>query len=132
MQSLKEVHIPYRVAEWLPSDHAHLKRWLDGMIQKTDARARALHPVIADFQDLIESDPEVFMLFNQMFEQVPKRAPYHKDPIGKPQVRDYRQLVQLLNTIMTHAPEYDQSGLVGCPINTSTGPWAPPPAWRHF
>ena len=40
MQSLKEEHIPYRVAEWLPSDHAHLKRWLDGMIQKTDAGAR--------------------------------------------------------------------------------------------
>jgi phosphatidylserine decarboxylase len=34
-----------------------------------------------------------------MFEQVPKRAPYHNDPTGKPQVRDYRQLVQLLNTI---------------------------------
>ena len=78
MQSLKEERIPYRVAEWLPSDHAHLTRWLDGMIQKTDARARALHPVIADFQNLIESDPEVFMLFNQMFEQVAKRAPYHR------------------------------------------------------
>jgi hypothetical protein len=77
MQSLKEEHIPYRVAEWLPSDHAHLKRWLDGMIQKTDAHSRVLHPVIADFQHLIESDPEVFMLFNQMFEQVPKRAPYY-------------------------------------------------------
>jgi phosphatidylserine decarboxylase len=33
-------------------------------------------------------------------------------------VRDYRQMVQLLDTIMTHAPEYDQTGLVGCPINT--------------
>jgi hypothetical protein len=65
MQSLEEEHIPYRVAEWLPSDHAHLTRWLDGMIQKTAGRSRALHPVIADFQDLIESDPEVFMLFNR-------------------------------------------------------------------
>jgi phosphatidylserine decarboxylase len=46
------------------------------------------------------------MLFNQMFEQVPKRAPYHKDPAGKPQVRDYRQMVQLLDTIMTHAPAF--------------------------
>ena len=90
MQSLKEEHIPYRVAEWLPSDHAHLERWLDGMIQKTDAHSRALHPVIADFQHLIESDPEVFMLFNQMFEQVPRKPPYNKDPTGAPQVRDYR------------------------------------------
>jgi phosphatidylserine decarboxylase len=99
MDTLNEEHIPYRVAEWLPSDHSHLKRWLDAMIRKTDAGSQALHPVIAEFQDLIESDAEVFMLFHQMFEQVPKRAPYHNDPTGKPQVRDYRQLVQLLNTI---------------------------------
>jgi len=118
MEHSSEEHIPYRVAEWLPSDHQHLKRWLDGMIQKTDARSHALHPVIAEFRDFIESDPEVFMLFNQMFEQVPKRAPYHKDPTGKAQVRDYRQMVQLLDTVMTHAPEYDRTALVGCPINT--------------
>jgi phosphatidylserine decarboxylase len=99
MDTLNEEHIPYRVAEWLPSDHSHLKRWLDAMIRKTDAGSQALHPVIAEFQDLIESDAEVFMLFHQMFEQVPKRAPYHNDPTGKPQVRDYRQLVQQLNTI---------------------------------
>jgi phosphatidylserine decarboxylase len=58
------------------------------------------------------------MLFNQMFEQVPKKPPYNKDPTGKPQVRDYRHMLQLLNTLMTHAPEFDQSCLVGCPINT--------------
>jgi phosphatidylserine decarboxylase len=27
-------------------------------------------------------------------------------------------MLQLLNTIMTHAPEFNESGLVGCPINT--------------
>jgi len=27
-------------------------------------------------------------------------------------------VLQLLNTILTHAPEFDQTGLVGCPINT--------------
>jgi Phophatidylserine decarboxylase len=47
MRGSKEEHIPYRVAEWLPSDDAHLKRWLDGMIRKTDARSAALHPVTA-------------------------------------------------------------------------------------
>jgi phosphatidylserine decarboxylase len=110
--------LPYRVAEWLPSDHAFLARWLEAMIQKTHATKAALHPVIADFQALIESDPEIYMLFNQMFEQVPRRPPYDKDPTGKRQVRDYRHMLQLLNTLMTHAPEFDRTGLVGCPINT--------------
>ena len=114
----ESIRLPYRVGEWLPSDHVFLSRWLDSMIRKSQAEPRALHPQIAEFQALIESDPEVFMLFNQMFEQVPKRPPYDRDPGGKPQVRDYRQMLGLLNTIMTHAPEFDCTGLVGCPINS--------------
>jgi phosphatidylserine decarboxylase len=112
-----DAHLPYRVGQWLPSDHAHLAGWLEGMIHKTHAEPKALHPVIAEFQDLIESNADIFMLFNQMFEQVPRRPPYNKDPTGRPQVKDYPHVLQLLNTIMTHAPEFDQTGLVGCPIN---------------
>ena len=110
--------LPYRVGQWLPSDHRFLVRWLEAMIEKTHTERRTLHPVIADLRDLIESDPAIFMLFNQMFEQVPRRPPYDRDPTGKPQVRDYQHMLQLLNTILTHAPEFDQTGLVGCPINT--------------
>jgi phosphatidylserine decarboxylase len=110
--------VPYRVGEWLPSDQAFLDKWLEAMIQKTHAEQRPLHPVVAEFQELIENDAEIFMLFNQMFEQVPRKAPYNKDPTGKPQVRNHRHMLQLLNTIMTHAPEFNESGLVGCPINT--------------
>lgn len=109
---------PYRVGRWLPSDDAFLARWLEAMIQKTRDGPRPLQPVIADFRDLIESDPAIFMLFNQMFEQVPRRPPYDRDPTGKPQVRDYQHMLQLLNAILTHAPEFDSTGLVGCPINT--------------
>ena len=67
---------PYRVGQWLPSDHAFLACWLEAMIHKSHAEPRPLHPVIGDFRDLIESDPAVFMLFNQMFEQVPRRPPF--------------------------------------------------------
>jgi phosphatidylserine decarboxylase len=109
---------PYRVGRWLPSDEAFLARWLEAMIHRTHDEPRPLQPVIADFRDLIESDPAIFMLFNQMFEQVPRRPPYDRDPTGKPQVRDYQHMMQLLNTILTHAPEFDRTGLVGCPINT--------------
>src|SRR5580658_1863192 len=109
---------PYRVGEWLPSDQAYLDRWLAAIIEKTHAEQKTLHPLILEFQQLIESDAEIFMLFHQMFEQIPRRPPYNKDPTGKPQVRDYRHMLTLLNTMMTQAPEYDRTGLVGCPINT--------------
>jgi phosphatidylserine decarboxylase len=113
-----ETSAPYRVGEWLLSDQAHLQKWLEAVIQQTQTEGRVLHPVIAEFQDLIESDAEIFMLFHQMFEQVPRKPPYNKNPTGKSQVRTYRHMLQLLNTILTHAPEFNESGLVGCPINT--------------
>jgi phosphatidylserine decarboxylase len=118
MNAITGADVPYRVGKWLPSDQAFLDRWLEATIQKTHAGEKVLHPVIADFQDLIESDAELYMLFNQMFEQVPRKPPYNKDPTGKPQVRGHRHMLQLLNTLMTHAPEYDQTCLVGCPLNT--------------
>lgn len=108
---------PYRVGEWLSSDQAFLDRWMSGIIEKTHAEQRPLHPVIADLRDLIESDSQIFMLFHQMFEQVPRKMPYNRDPTGKPQVRDYGHMLRILNTIMTHAPEFNESGLVGCPVN---------------
>lgn len=107
--------IPYRVGAWLPSDEAFLQGWLEAMLAKTRLEQRALHPEIEEFRNLIESDAQIFMLFNQMFSEVPRR--YRRSPCGEPQVRDYRQMLELLNTIMTHAPEFDESGLVGCPIN---------------
>jgi len=118
MNATAGTELPFRVGKWLPSDQAFLAQWLEAIIQKTQAEAKALHPVIADFQYLIENDAEIAMLFHQMFEQVPRKPPYNRDPTGKPQVRSYRHMLQLLNTIMTHAPEFNESGLVGCPINT--------------
>jgi phosphatidylserine decarboxylase len=108
---------PFRVGEWLSSDQAFLDRWLAGLIGQTHSDGKPLHPVIADFRDFIENDPQIFMLFHQMFDEVPKKTPYNKDPTGRPQVRDYHQMLRLLNAILTHAPEFDESGLVGCPIN---------------
>jgi GNAT superfamily N-acetyltransferase len=43
----------------LPSDQILLDKWLKTIIQKTRAERKPLHPVIADFGDLIESDPEI-------------------------------------------------------------------------
>jgi len=117
METKAGVQIPYRVGEWLPSDDAFLVKWLETLIQKTIEDPKALHPAIGDLQHVIESDPEIFMLFNQMFEQIPRHPPYSRDPTGKPQVRDYQHMLKLLNTIISHAPEFDQTGLVGCPIN---------------
>jgi phosphatidylserine decarboxylase len=82
-----------------------------------------LLPVIAEFQALIENDPELTMLFTQMFEQIPHEPPYLTDPTGQPTVRDVREMLQLMNRILTQAPEFNKTGLVGFPLNAIVN-WA--------
>ena len=108
---------PRHVGHWLPRDHAILEAWVRTHIREVDAESKPLHPVIREFEELIESDAEIFMLFNQMFEQVPRKPPYNKDPTGKPEIRGYRHMLRLLNGIMTRAPEFNKTGVVGVPIN---------------
>ena len=109
--------VPYQVGQWLTCDQKILNQWVKDLIRETDAEARPLLPVIQEFKNLIESDPELIMLFTQMFEQVPRTPPFQDDPTGKPQVRNYQHMLQLINRIMTKAPEFNQTGLVGFPIN---------------
>lgn len=76
-----------------------------------------LHPVIQEFQEIIEEDPVLFMLFNEMFEQIPSTPEFELDPTGNPQIEDSRQMLNVMNEILTQAPEFNKSELVGFPIN---------------
>jgi hypothetical protein len=49
--------------------------------------AERWHPVIQEFRYLIEGDAEIYMGFNQMFDEIPKTQEYLMDPSGlRPQV----------------------------------------------
>ena len=106
--------VPFRVGEWLPSDEQFLARWLDDLITQVESENDVpLLPVVSEFKQLIENDPEVYMLFAFMLQQVPfKHTPTHE-----PQVKTVDQMLRLFNHIMTHAPEFNETGLVGFPIN---------------
>lgn len=84
---------------------------------KTSTNPQPLLPVVEEFKELIESDPEIYMLFHQMFEQVPDKAPYNVDPTGEPQVRNYLHMLQRINQVTREAPKFNETGLVGFPIN---------------
>ena len=109
--------IPFRVGKWLPSDQRVMDRWRDNLIKEVDANPQPLLPVVQDFKNLIEGDAEIYMLFHQMFEELPRKAQFRTTPIGTPQVRDYEHMLALINNILTTAPAFDQTGLVGFPIN---------------
>ena len=112
------VRHPYRVGRWLPQDQRVLDQWLAELVEKVDQTTEPLRPVMQELQDLIESDPTLYMYFHMMFEQVPDHPPYTRTPTGSPQVRNYRHMIQLINRILGTAPEFNLSGFVGFPINT--------------
>ncbi|MBS1545387.1 MAG: phosphatidylserine decarboxylase family protein [Bacteroidetes bacterium] len=108
--------VPFRVGKWLPSDQEALEKWLGHMVLNIDLEAPLL-PVIQEFKELIEGNADLFMLFHLMFTQVPHKPPYHLNPEGQPQVRSYLVLLHLLNKVITRAPEFNRTVMVGCPIN---------------
>jgi phosphatidylserine decarboxylase len=66
-----------RRAGWLPEDQDDLESWLDGHRERAEARDGqvVLHPVLTEFQELIDADPVVRMYVNQMIAQVPGTKP---------------------------------------------------------
>ena len=105
---------PIRVGEWLPSDQAILDQWVGDLVEKVEAEGvQPLLPIVDEFRQLIEDDPEVFMLFRFMLQQVPHR----RSPSHEPQVKTVGKLLELFNYVMTHPPEYNDTVMVGCPIN---------------
>ena len=108
---------PYRVGKWLASDQAVLDQWLARTIRAADRESKPLHPVLEELQNLIESDPALYMNFHRMFGQLPDKAAFEQTPIGTPQVRNYVHMIKLINHVLTTAPEYNKTGLVGFPIN---------------
>lgn len=114
--SSKTTH-PYQVANFLPSDQEFVNDWLTSQIEGAGAADQTIWPVIIEFKKLIETDPRLYMLFNQMFEQIPRKPTFNMDPTGKPQIKNYNQMLMLMNHILTTAPEFNETGLVGFPIN---------------
>ncbi|MBO1413018.1 phosphatidylserine decarboxylase family protein [Streptomyces sp. FH025] len=107
-----------RAGAWLPSDQNFLRDWLDDLIERVKEKDRLgkteeLKPSVARLRDLINGDPKIYMLFNDMLWQLSHR----ETPTGFPQVKTVDQLLRLFNEAIQSAPAFNTSGLVGFPIN---------------
>jgi phosphatidylserine decarboxylase len=85
-----------------------------------DKNEKELIPVLQEFKDFIEGTPRIYMYFVSMFEEVPVKPPYNKDPTGHRQIRDYHHMLQVLNHVFGTAPEWTDAaanvGMVGVPM----------------
>jgi phosphatidylserine decarboxylase len=77
-------------------------------------------PVLQEFKDLIEGNARIYMYFREMWDEIPRRAPYNRDPTGKSQIRDYKHMLDVLNHTFSRAPEWtdaaEAAGMVGVPM----------------
>jgi phosphatidylserine decarboxylase len=104
-----------RLGGWLPVDPEHLNNWLKDTIDEAEKKKAPFHPVVEEFQHMIESDPVMFMYFTQMFEQQPTFPP--PPGSGDIKLKNYHQMLVVINHVLTTAPTFNTTGMVGFPIN---------------
>src|ERR1700727_1305320 len=102
-----------RQGGWLPDNQDDLEAWLAGHRERVEAKGEQvpLHPVIEEFQALIDSDPVVRMYLSEMIAQVPRGRDYHKRHL-----QSVPQLLRLVNEVLTMAPEYSEDAMVILPL----------------
>ncbi len=92
-----------RRAGWLPDSQEDLEAWLQGHRERADAKGDdvVLHPAVAEFQQLIESDPLIHMYLERMIAEVPQNRNY-----SRRHLTSVDQLLRLINEVLTVAPEF--------------------------
>lgn len=113
MTSRSETRKAPQRAGWLPSNQEDLESWLEGHGKRVESRGDdvELHPVLIEFQQLIDTDPVVRLYLNEMIAQVPERKPYRKRHL-----HDVPQLLRMINEVLTMAPEFGDNA-VTLPLN---------------
>jgi phosphatidylserine decarboxylase len=96
--------------------------WLADLMKEAADHPRPLHPAIKNFQNFIETNADIYVLFSEMFMSVdPRRWSYpgnivrvfHRaHRIDRPKVRNYQHMLELLSVILTKAPEYSATDLI--------------------
>src|SRR6201995_1054235 len=121
-----------RRAGWLPESQDDLEAWLDGHRERAEARGEqvVLHPVLTEFQELINTDPVVRMYIDQMIAQVPGSKPYRQRHL-----ESVPQLLRLINEVLVSAPEFGGHQVatpLGAILDWTMGTRAGFAAWAEF
>lgn len=110
---------------WLPRDPREVERWIQKLKKIATESPRPLIPPVAEFQQMVYSDPVLYANVQGMFAE----AYWLKKntPLGwEPEPQTFEDFIVLLNAIMFTAPEAFQSGrgrnqqpagMIGFPIN---------------
>lgn len=113
------------LGSWLPQDPQIIENWIQKIKNFTQKNPTPLIPQIAEFQNLVYSDPVLYANVQGMFAEahfLKKQTPL----IWEPEPMTFEDFLVLLNGIMQTAPEAYQTGapgnqtpagMIGFPIN---------------
>lgn len=114
-----------RLGGWLPKDPKNLRHWIGKLKRQAAKHPRKLVAPIQDLHDMVYSDPVLYGHVAMMFSDAYFRK--QTTPLDwESEVKDFDEFLQLLNVIMTTAPECfymnnggteQPAGLIGFPIN---------------
>jgi len=117
---IPDEHNKVKAGAWLPADHRIHHEWLGNQVEHAKNNKKELIPVLQEFKEFIEGNTRIYMLFTQMFQEVPVKHPYNKDPTGRKQIHDYHHLLEILNHTFGNAPQWIDAaanvGMVGVPM----------------
>jgi phosphatidylserine decarboxylase len=107
---------------WTPPQEISHPSWLTDLIKDADADVRPLNNALVELKEIIENDSVLYMLFSLMFQEVPRKPPYNRDPTGSKQIQDYHHMLRVFNHAMTRGPSWmystpGQQGLIGFPFS---------------
>ena len=113
-------HLYSRPGAWLPHDSRTHHEWLGEQIKQAHHNKKELIPVLQEFKEFIENNSRIYMYFTAMFQEVPYKHIYARDPTGRKQIRDYEHMLEVLNHVFGSAPVWTDSaqavGMVGVPM----------------
>ena len=114
-----------RLGGWLPRDPEAVERWIRKLRKIAVESPHPLIPPIAEFQQMVYSDPVLCANVQGMFAEAYRLQ--QTTPLGwEPEPQTFEDFLVLLNAIMFTAPEAYQTGtgdnqeaagLIGFPIN---------------
>lgn len=109
-------HTAFRVGGWLPPPGSlALLKHVREMQHQADSSLAPLSPSVARLESLLKEDFGLSFLASEMINSVPPR--YAHDPAGGPRLRDVSQMLKLINLAIQQPPPYNETDLVGFPLN---------------
>lgn len=107
----------------MPLTRHAVASWAFKTAAEVEGSESVLHPSLRSFQSLVNGNPKLKKLADDMF--IEASTHYPEDPAGNYAIRDFEQFLHSLNIIITSGPEWyniqqpdTAMGMIGFPINT--------------